>query len=164
MTVFGCSGRKVNKMGREWWIHKIWGYKSKAKLTGRVGKKNQLKRKMAGNNLLHFTARAQPHIQYQSWNKPNQDTTKKEPKTTTTKFQIKTRRNTVKLHKERHLKIVQMLQINVQIKRKTRKKGESIRTDWKPISSKRKPVLANCQNNIGLTVLFFLMTKIKREK
>lgn len=85
---------------------------------------------MAGNNLLHFIARAQPHIQYQSWNKPNQDSTKKKPKTTTTtKFQIKARRNTVKLHKERHLKIVQMLQINVQIKRKTRKKGESIRTD-----------------------------------
>lgn len=41
------------------------------------GKENQLKRKMAGNNLLHFIARAQPHIQYQSWNKPNQDTTKK---------------------------------------------------------------------------------------
>lgn len=32
---------------------------------------------MAGNNLLHFIARAQPHIQYQSRNKPNQDTTKK---------------------------------------------------------------------------------------
>lgn len=35
---------------------------------------------MAGNNLLHFISRAQPHIQYQSWNKPNQDTTKKNPK------------------------------------------------------------------------------------
>lgn len=100
-----------------------------SKANGVGGEKKQLKRKMAGNNLLHFIARAQPHIQYQSWNKKNQDTTKKEPKTTTTKFQTKTRRNTVKLHKERHLKIVQMLQINVQIKRKTRKKGESIRTD-----------------------------------
>lgn len=95
------------------------------------GKENQLKRKMAGNNLLHFIARAQPHIQYQSWNKPNQDTTKKKtPKQHQQNFQIKTRRNTVKLHKERHLKIVQMLQTNVQIKRKTKKKGEeSIRTD-----------------------------------
>lgn len=90
---------------------------------GREKKKKQLKRKMAGNNLLHFISRAQSHIQYQSWNKPNQDTTKKKIKITTTKFQIKTRRNTVKLHKERHLKIVQMLQINVQIKRKARKKG-----------------------------------------
>lgn len=43
----------------------------------RGGKENQLKRKMAGNNLLHFIARAQPHIQYRSWNKPNQDSTKK---------------------------------------------------------------------------------------
>lgn len=50
------------------------------------GKENQLKRKMAGNNLLHFIARAQPHIWYQSWNKPNQDTTKKKPQNNTNKI------------------------------------------------------------------------------
>lgn len=69
---------------------------------------------MAGNNLLNFINIAQPHIHCQSCNKPNQDTTKKTK--TITKFKIKNRRNTVKLHKDRHLKIVQMLQINVQIK------------------------------------------------
>lgn len=86
--------------------------------------KNQLKRKMAGNNLLNLPNRAQPHIRHRSFNKPNQDTTEK-TKTTTTKEKIKSRRNTVKLHKERHLKIVQMLQINVQRKINKKKRGKA---------------------------------------
>lgn len=37
---------------------------------------------MAGNNLLNFTNIAQPHIHYQSCNKPNQDTIKNKTKQT----------------------------------------------------------------------------------
>lgn len=48
----------------------------------RKKKKKKLKRKMAGNNLLNFTNIAQPHIHYQSCNKPNQDTIKNKTKQT----------------------------------------------------------------------------------
>ena len=56
-------------MGWEWWIHKVSGYKSKARLTEKKKKEPKLKRKNEQEiTCLIFSLVAHPHIQ-QSYNK-----------------------------------------------------------------------------------------------
>jgi hypothetical protein len=61
---FPVRGGKGNRMGWEWWIHRVSGYKSKARLT-----EKKLKRKNEQEiTCLIFSLVAHPHIQ-QSYHK-----------------------------------------------------------------------------------------------
>ena len=67
-SVFSWCGGRDNKMGWEWWIHRVSGYKSKARLTKKK-KKKKLKRKNEQEiTCLIFSLVAHPRIQ-QSCNK-----------------------------------------------------------------------------------------------